>query len=133
MRLFKICRAFIRGESGISLIETAVALLVLGTVAVIFLSGLFISTKAAFLTDEQATAESLARSQMEWSQAANYTADATQYSPAPIPDGKDYIDYSANITAESLNNPDDGIQKITVTINRFGEEVIRLESYKVYR
>ena len=133
MRLFNILGSVIRRESGMSLIETAVALAVLGTIAVTFLTGLVITTRAASITDEQATAESLARSQMEWSQSANYTVNATGYSPAPIPGGKDYIDYSANITAQSLHTPDDGVQKITVAVNHSGRQVITLESYKVNR
>jgi type II secretory pathway pseudopilin PulG len=133
MWLFSVLRIFTRRESGITLIETVVALAILGTIGVIFLSGLTTTSKAAFIFDEQATAESLARSQMEWAQNADYVYDATQYSPTPIPSGKDYINYSATITAESLNNPDDGIQKITVTVKRFNETVIKLQSYKVDR
>ena len=50
-----------------------------------------------------------------------------------IPDSRDYIDYAVNVTAESLNNPDDGIQKVTVIVGRSGEQVFVLESYKVDR
>ncbi|GAI30919.1 unnamed protein product, partial [marine sediment metagenome] len=49
------------------------------------------------------------------------------------PGGKDYINYSAIITAEPLHDPDDGIQKITVTVKRSDKEVIKLEGYKVDR
>jgi type II secretory pathway pseudopilin PulG len=133
MRLFSIFKVFIRRESGVTLLETVVALAILGTIGVIFLNGLTTTSKAAFIVDEQATAESLARSQMEWAQNADFVYSATQYSPASIPSSKDYINYSATITAEPLHNPDDGIQKITVTVKRFGETVIRLQSYKVDR
>ncbi len=131
MRLFSVFRALTCRESGTTLLETVVALAVLGIIAVTFLSGVVTTSRAAFTTDERATAESLARSQMEWVQSASY--NATGYSPAPIPSGKDYINYSANITAESLHDPDDGIQKITVTIMRSGEPVFKLEGYKVDR
>ena len=113
--------------------EALVAVAVLGTIAVTFLSGVVTTSKAAFTADERTTAESLARIQMEWAKSANYTDSTTQYSPAPIPGGKDYINYSANITAEPLHDPDEGIQKITVIVNRSGEQVITLESYKVDR
>ena len=128
MRLFSMFRVFTCRESGVTLLETVVALAILGTIAVTFLSGLVTTSKAAFTIDERATAESLAQSQMEW--AANASYNAAGYDPAPIPSGKDYIGYSANITAELL---DTGIQKITVTVNRTGEQVFILESYKVYR
>ncbi len=133
MRLFSVLRIFTRRESGITLIETMVALAILGTIGVIFLSGLTTTSKAAFIFDEQTTAESLARSQMEWAQNADYVYDATQYSPVPIPSAKDYINYSATITAEPLHNPDDGIQKITITVKHSGETVTKLQGYKVDR
>ncbi len=133
MRLFSMFRVLTCRESGVTLLETVVALAILGTIAVTFLSGLVTTSKAAFTVDERATVESLAQSQMEWSLNATYVYEATQYDPAPIPSGKDYINYSANITAQPLNIPDVGIQKITVTVNRTGEQVFTLESYKVDR
>jgi len=133
MRLFRTSNLFARREQGTTLIETVVALAVLGAIAVTFLSGLATTTKAVGLTDEQTTAESLAQSQMEWVKNAGYSYNATGYSPASIPGGKDYINYSAIIAAESLHDPDDGIQKITVTVKRSDKEVIKLEGYKVDR
>ena len=122
-----------RHESGMTLLETLVALAILGAVAVTFLSGLATTSRAAFVNDELATAGSLARSQMERAKNADYVYSATQYPSAPIPDRRDYVNYSATITAGPLHNPDDGIQKITVTISRSGKEIIRLEGYKVDR
>ena len=136
MRLLREVRMpsmFACRESGITLIETVVALAILGVIAVTFLSGLATASKAAFIADEQATAESLAQSQMEWVKNADYVYSATEYSPAPIPGGKDYINYSAIIAAEPLHDPDDGIQKITVTVKRSDKGVINLEGYKVDR
>ncbi len=133
MQLFRKPGILTCRESGGTLLEMVVALAILGTIAVIFLSGLVTTTKAAFTADERATAESLAQSQMEWAQSANYSYNATSYSLAPMPGGKDYINYSAAIAAESLHAPDVGIQKITVTVNHSGEGVIILEGYKVYR
>lgn len=136
MPLVQIARklnTFTRGESGATLIETVVALAILGVIAVTFLSGLATTSKAAFLADEQTTAENLAQSQMEWVKNAGYVDSATEYPPAPIPSRRDYLNYSAIITAEPLHIPDDGIQKITVTIQRSGENVIKLEGYKLDR
>lgn len=133
MRLPQIISPFTYRESGATLLETVVALAILGAIAVTFLSGLVTTSKAAFTTDERATAESLAQSQMEWAKSVSYSYNATAYSPAPIPTDKDYLDYSALITAASLRNPDDGIQKITVTIKRSNREVSKLEDYKLDR
>lgn len=124
---------FIHGESGITLLETVIAVAILGTTAAAFLSGVAHSSKGVYTADVQATAESLARSQMEWAKNASYSYNATSYSTTPIPTTEDYINYSANITTESLHEPDDGIQKITVTITCSGETVYTLEGYKVDR
>ena len=136
MRLFQVARRssiFAGHESGVSLIEALVALAIIATVAVTFLSGLATTSKAAFTADEQTTAESLARSQMEWVKKVDYVYGTTEYSPAPMPGGGDYVKYSAIIAAEPLRTPDDGIQKITVTIKHSDKGVIRLEGYKVDR
>ena len=133
MRLLRRFRVFICRESGTSLIETVVATAVLGTIAVTFLNGVVITSKAAFETDERATAQSLGQNQMEWARNSTYSNNASGYPAGPIPSGDDYEDYTAMITAEPLNTPDDGIQKITVTVNRSGLLVFTLESYKVQR
>ena len=126
-------RIFNRRESGVTFLETIVALAILSAITVTFLTGLATASKAAYISDEQTTAERLAQSQMEWVKNTSYSYNATEYSPAPIPGGKDYINYSATIVAEPLHNPDDGIQKIMVTVKRSDENVITLEGYKVER
>lgn len=120
-------------QRGITLMEILVALALLGMIGVTFFNGLTVASKANFIADERATAESLAQSQMEWVRNTGYVEGATQYSAAPIPSGGEYINYSVNITAQPLNNPDDGIQRITVTIKHFDKRVIELESYKRQR
>lgn len=119
------------GENpGLTLIETVVALAILGMVSVTFLGALTSTSQSAFIADERTTAESLARSQMEQVKAAEYVYGATGYPPAPLPEGEDYINYSVVITAAALNNPDVGIQKITVSVNHSVKTVFVLEGYK---
>ena len=132
-RIIKKLKADSGKETGISLMETLVALAILGIIAAGFLSGLATTAKSSLIVDEQATAESLARSQMEYAKIVSYVYEATEYTAATIPSGGDYANYSVSISAEPLNNPDDGIQKITVTVNHHDEEVITLEGYKVDR
>ncbi|MDP3878929.1 MAG: type II secretion system protein [Dehalococcoidales bacterium] len=120
-------------EAGMVLVETIIALAILGATAVIFLGGLLTTSRAAYIADERGTAMSLSQQQMEWVKAADYTDNATQYSAAPLPDGKDYLGYSITITAEPLRTPDDGIQRITIKVNRSGGSGFILESYKVDR
>jgi len=121
------------GESGFTFIETLIALALLGAIAVIFLTGLATSSKAAFIGDQQATAKSLAQNQIEWVKNTEYIYDATQYSPAPMPNSADYANFSVEILVEPLHSPDDGIQRITVTVKHADKGITTLESYKVDR
>jgi type II secretory pathway pseudopilin PulG len=122
-----------RQELGITFTETIIALAILGIVSVTFINGLTSASKSVFLADEKTTAESLAQSQMEWVKDTGYSYNATAYPPAPIPGGKDYLNYSAVITAEALHEPDDGIQKVTVTIMHNSKKMVHLEGYKAER
>ena len=124
---------FARGESGVAFLETLVALAVLGVVSVAFLSGLATTSRAGALADRMVAAESLAQSQMELVKRADYVPGATSYTPAPIPGDESYLGFSAEVSAEPLNSPDDGVQKITVTIRRSGADVYLLQGYKVDR
>jgi prepilin-type N-terminal cleavage/methylation domain-containing protein len=122
-----------RREAGVTLLETLVALSILAVVAIAFMGGLSVSAGTVYEADEKATAESLARSQMEWAKNEDYSYNATSYSLAPVMGATDYLNYSANITAAPLYYPDEGIQKITVTVQHFDEIVYTLEGYKVDR
>jgi type II secretory pathway pseudopilin PulG len=133
MRFWKKIMGLNRRELGITFLETAIALAILGAVSVSFLSGLTSASKSVFIVDKKTTAESIAQSQMEWVKNVSYSYNATSYSAAPIPDGKDYLQYSSVVSAEPVHTPDDGIQKITVSVQRSGENVYFLQGYKVDR
>lgn len=133
MQLQAIVRKLTGNQTGFALVETLVALVLVGTIVVGYLNGLATSSRAVVIIDEQTTAESLARSQMEWVKNAAYVSEATTYAAADIPVSTDYTGYSVNITAARLNAPDDGIQKITVAVKHFTKDVISLEGYKVNR
>ncbi|MFC1920474.1 hypothetical protein ACFLYQ_01970 [Chloroflexota bacterium] len=120
-------------ETGFSYIETLVALSVLGSIAVVFLGGVSMTSKAAYTLDVQETAASLAQLQVEWVKKSDYVYEATQYTISPVPDTEDYIGYSVAVTAQSLNTPDDGIQKISITVSHYAENIIEFETYKVNR
>jgi len=122
-----------RGESGTTLLETLIALTILGIISVAFLSGLTTTSRAAIISARRATAESLAQSQMETVKQAVYVYEATQYTPIQVPDDVSYTGFSAAIVAEAIESPDDGVQKITVTIRHRDRDVFTLESYKVKR
>ena len=123
---------FAGGELGATLTETVMALAILSIVAVTFLSGLATTSTATIITNEQATAESLARSQMEYVKNCTYQYLATEYP----------VDPSLNIpvgwsvpppVVELVHATDDGLQRVTVTAEHNGEVVISVEVYKVDR
>jgi len=126
-------------EKGFSLLEVMLAIALLGIVAVAFLGAMATGSRAIFIADERATAESLARSQMEYVKNLPYENGVTEYDIDPnlALDG-----YTVSVAVEPLPDPNgvilDGIQKITVMIYHPEEEieennVITLEDYKVDR
>ena len=79
-----------KDDKGFAFIETIVAIALLGVVAVIFLGGIGTATSATVVADEQATAESLARSEIEYIKSCAYQYFTAEYPIDPvldIPDG----------------------------------------------
>jgi prepilin-type N-terminal cleavage/methylation domain-containing protein len=126
VRLSNKVRNTLRGSSaGFSLIEVLIALTLVGVIAIAFLSALSTASTALITADEQATAESLARSQMEY--VKNLPKSAS-YSPS-IPPEYEQAGYSATIDVDLLRV---GLQEITIRIHRHDEEVVKLVGYKVF-
>jgi prepilin-type N-terminal cleavage/methylation domain-containing protein len=122
-------KSILKQEKGVTLLETLVALAILSVISVAFMSGLTTSTKATVIADEQTTAESLARNQMEYVKNYTYQTNATEYPIDPsltVPDTWEVL----SCTAEALHTPDDGLQEVTVTIQHNGETVFTMTGYK---
>lgn len=143
-----------RNEKGLTLLEVVIALALLGLIGLAFLGALSTASKAIFITDERATAESLARTEMEYVKSQPYSKDIpwsydlpSGTPPADPPEWWDpahalppgYNDYSVTVSAVSLDpendgtGDDDGLLLITVTANHLGDPVIILEGYKAAR
>lgn len=132
-------RSTLSSQQGMNLIEVLVALGILSAVAVTFLLGMSTSSHAVVTNKVQVSAEGLAKSQMESVQRQPYDSinNPPQYAlldPAQIATG-----YSIQITAARLDPHnlhttvnDEGLQKITVTVNNRGAVVYSLEGYKCY-
>jgi len=123
--------AVVRGQTGASLIESVVAVAILGTVIVSLLVAFSTGSVAVNAVDEQVTVENLARSQLEYTKDSPYTPAPTTYPLSPtltLPAGYE-------ILAEALPVPDtdDNIQKIRVTVSRDGEAQLVVEDFKVNR
>jgi prepilin-type N-terminal cleavage/methylation domain-containing protein len=121
-----------RKELGFTLVEVLVAMGILAIVGATFMISLSVGSRASLVSQERVNAESLAKSQMEDAKAFNYMRDATTYPVIDLGELADY-GYAISVLAEPLSTPDDGIQKITVTVTLDGETVFTLSDYKVDR
>jgi len=132
-------------EDGVSLIETLIALALLGLIAAAFLSGLATTFKAVMISQERVVAESLAKSQLEHIKAQDYITVADYdpddpekcYELIDIPDnlveqGYD-IEISPPETITSRGERGFELQRITAVIKRNGKEMLTISGYKVGR
>jgi Tfp pilus assembly protein PilV len=115
-----------KSQRGASLLETLVALVLLGIIGAAFLSALATTANARSIADEKATARILAESQTE-----NLTKQPYKFSYDSIPIPDEYAGYTADVVVDPMRNGN--IQKITVTVRHHNRDVITLESYKVNR
>ncbi|MBI2934354.1 MAG: hypothetical protein HYY29_02165 [Chloroflexi bacterium] len=120
-------------QSGIGVLETAVALGIMGIVVVVLLTGLAAAQKYTSAAERRATAQSLAEIQMEYVKKAPYLSGATSYELRAAPATSDYERYSGSAYVVPVADAGAGIQKVTIRIVRDGEELASLEGYKVDR
>ena len=124
----RVLRA-LHSEKGVGLLETLVAVTIMGITALAFLSGLATETKATTITDEQTTAEALARSEMEYARHYDYTIGATQYPVDPLLSIPTTWTVSP-CSVQPAHDTDDGLQKLTVSVEHNGRTVFILQGFK---
>jgi prepilin-type N-terminal cleavage/methylation domain-containing protein len=141
-----------KSEKGFSLIEVVIAVALLGIVAIAILLALATGSKAIFIADEQATAESLARTEMEYVRNQEYSGAPWAYElpsasppadpptwwdpadPHTLPDGYDGYTVNVSVGTVPLHALDDGIQKITVLVyHPYDKMIIKLDGYRSFR
>lgn len=142
-------------EKGFNLLEVTLALALIGIIAVAFLLALAGASRALSIADEQATAQSLTRTEMEYIKGVDFAGlpTATPWSyqlnsgnPPPwdenhrLPPGYEDAGYSLNVTGDAIDvngdsTPDAGILKITIHVYHRDkpEPIVTVEDYKVDR
>jgi len=152
LRLNGKARRVWQGRSrGFSMLEVVIAIGLLGIIAVAVLSALSTASMALIMADQRATAESLARSQMEYVKQQDYIPaenggehiyQEIGINPDELP-GYTICSYNREGTIvddvigvpwDSGNNTavyqDDGLQKIRLVVNHDDKALATLDGYK---
>ena len=118
-----------RSQRGIGLVETLIAVAVLGTAVTTFIVALSTGMLGIGTQDEGRVSQGLAQSQMEYVKSLDFVTGASSYPSIDTPSG-----YEIQVNVASLPEPaDTDIQLITVEILRDGQNVLTLDGYKVNR
>ena len=152
----------LKKERGFTLIEVLISMALLGMIATAFLVAVSTAAKATFITDERATAESIARSQLEYIKQQQYSpADPggeASYNIIDIDDiafpGYTLWNYSRSSGELELIEGDEeeglkgipwdnqaggyavndiGLKKVIIVVMHHGEAIITIESLKAER
>jgi type II secretory pathway pseudopilin PulG len=128
MRALKRISFHIRDESGISLVESLVAVAILGVSVTSLIGSLSVGSSSVNIQSEATIAQNLAQTQLETIKSAAYDATGYSYSAVSAPSG-----YAVSISTNSSIYANNKIEKITVTITHNGSAVLTVEDYKVNR
>jgi type II secretory pathway pseudopilin PulG len=131
-----------QGQAGIGLIETLVAVAILGAIGVTFMRSMAVAYVSFGITDEQQQAEVLARSQLEDIKNSDYSVsgvypvtvelpprysmDITSTSPTQIGTAANFTSLDALMGSHVTS-----IQEITVSIYHETRHVLSVACYKL--
>jgi Tfp pilus assembly protein PilV len=130
MKIFKWFHKRIKSgsERGISLVEAAVAVFLLGGGVLTMVMSMSGGALAVNTDDQEVTAQALARTQLEYVKEYPFVVNALTYPAVDVPAG-----YTVNVSVAAVPDTNENIQKITATIIRDGSTVLALQDYKVNR
>jgi len=117
-------------ERGSSLIETLVALAILGTIAVCFLSAISSALMQSGKISGYCTAENLARNQVEDIRSMQYSINNSYPITVSEPPGYETV---VNVTNISPVDYPDTIQTVVVKVFRSEVKLFEIETFKVNR
>ena len=120
----------LKGQQGFGLVETLVAMAILGVIGVGFIQALGTTSEGTDIHEERVTASSLAQSQVEYIKSLGY--DATASNPDP---GVDYpvgvslpLNYSMTVDTTEEQT---GKQEVTVKVYHLEDFVLDMTTLKV--
>jgi type II secretory pathway pseudopilin PulG len=117
-----------KSQPGLGLVETLVAVAILGTCVAAFAAGLSAGSLAAGEQRTQTMAQELAQNELEYVKRVTFEPGAGTYPAVASPEG-----YAIDVAVDAVPGADADIQKITVSILRDGQNVLTLADYKVNR
>jgi type II secretory pathway pseudopilin PulG len=117
-----------RGEKGMTLVESLVAIAMLGGGVLTLVLALSSGALALQENDQESIAQGLARTQLEYVKNYTYNPGATSYPIVSAPEG-----YSIAVGVTIVPDTNSNIQKITASVIRDGVIIMTAEDYKVNR
>ncbi len=117
-----------RGQRGMTLLETTVAMTILGVSAVVMIVAMSGGMLAVRENKEEVAAQEVARTQMEYIKGCAYNSGATTYPTVSVPAG-----YSISVGVSPVPSTNSDIQKVTANISRDGTLIMTVTDYKLNR
>ncbi len=121
-------KVLVQDQRGLGLVESLVAVAILGVAVVGFVLALSTGTIAVREGEREFIAQNLVQTQLEYTKGYPYDSLATTYPTVAAPEG-----YTVSVGVSSIPDTDTDIQVITVIISTDTEEILKVEDYKVNR
>ena len=135
-----------KNEKGFTLLETLVALALMGIIAAGVITGLATTFKAGWISQERVVAENLAKSQWEHIRAQDYIPTAV-YNPDDPANSYELITLSDDLVTkeyaieieppQTITNPSDDygveLQRLSIVIKRDSKLLLTLSDYRAGR
>jgi len=127
-RLPRWPRASLRNQVGSIFLETVIAVGILGTILSVSIHVLATGSRGVSTVEAMNTAQSIARSQMEYVRGLSYCPPPCSYSTIDVP-----APYMVTAEAQPYIESDPNLEYVVVTVHREGKTLTRLKEIRVNR